>query len=162
MNVHYTNPANAPLAKAVVPGYVCPSNALTQIDAQGYGTADYMPIAYTDIDPITGARNPSVVGVSLGADRNGALGQCRKMADSTDGTSNTALVIEDAVRSTGQAGKANITSVRYIGGARGADTTQLYVTADVAPGTIRGNFSAPNRWADQDGGSVFRVLVTSR
>ena len=153
MNVHYTNPANANLAKSKVPGYVCPSNAITQIDAQGYGTADYMPIAYTDIDPVTGFRNPLVAGVSLGADRNGALGQCRKMADSTDGTSNTALVIEDAGRSTGQAGRADITSVRYVGGARGADITQLYAVADVAPGATGGNFSAPNRWADQDGGS---------
>ena len=153
MNFHYTNPANAPLAKKVIPGYVCPSNAITQIDVLGYGTSDYMPIAYTDIDPITGARNPSVAGVALNADRNGALGQCRKMADSTDGTSNTALVIEDAGRSTGQAGKANITSVRYVGGSRGADTTQLYATADVAPGSAGGNFSGPNRWADQDGGS---------
>ena len=153
MNYHYTNPANAQLARTVIPGYVCPSNALTKIDAQGYATADYMPIAYTDIDPVTGARNGLVTGVALNADRNGALGQCRKMADSTDGTSNTALVIEDAGRTTGTAGKGNITSVRYVGGPRGADTTQLYAVADVAPGATGGNFSAPNRWADQDLGS---------
>ncbi len=153
MNVHYTNAANANLAKSKVPGYVCPSNALTQIDSLGYGTSDYMPIAYTDIDPITGARNGLVAGSVLNADSNGALGQCRKMADSTDGTSNTMLVIEDAGRSTGAAGAANITSVRYIGGARGADTTQLYAAADTAPGVPGGNFSAPGRWADTDGGS---------
>ncbi len=153
MNVHYTNAANANLAKSKVPGYVCPSNAITQIDALGYGTSDYMPIAYTDIDPVTGARNGLVAGTALNADRNGALGQCRKMADSTDGTSNTALVIEDAGRATGNSGQANITSVRYVGGLRGADTTQLYAAANVAPGVAGGNFSAPNRWADQDGGS---------
>lgn len=153
MNVHYTNAANANLAKSKVPGYVCPSNALTQIDSLGYGTSDYMPIAYTDIDPITGARNGLVAGSVLNADSNGALGQCRKMADSTDGTSNTMLVIEDAGRSTGAAGAANITSVRYVGGARGADTTQLYASADTAPGVPGGNFSAPGRWADTDGDS---------
>lgn len=153
MNVHYTNAANAPLAKKVIPGYVCPSNAITQIDSLGYGTADYMPIAYTDIDPVTGARNPLVAGVSLGADRNGALGGCRKMSDSTDGTSNTALVIEDAGRATGAAGRGDITTVRYIGGTRGFDSTQLYAAQDVTPGVPGGNFSAPNRWADTDGAS---------
>ena len=156
MSYHYTNSANstnAALAKKVVPGYICPSNSITQIDAQGYGTADYMPIAYTDIDPITGARNPSVAGVALNADSNGALGACRKMSDSTDGTSNTMLVIEDAGRQTGASGKADITSVKFIGGSRGYDSTQLYAAADVAPGVPGGVFSAPNRWADQDGGS---------
>lgn len=153
MNFHYTNPANAPLAKKVIPGYVCPSNAITQIDVLGYGTSDYMPIAYTDIDPITGARNPSVAGVALNADSNGALGQCRKMADSTDGTSNTALVIEDAGRSTGMAGKNDITNIKQIGGSRGYDPSQLYATADTSPGVPGGNFSAPGRWADVDGGS---------
>ena len=153
MNFHYTNPANAPLAKKVVPGYVCPSNALTQVDALGYGTSDYMPIAYTDIDPITGARNPSVAGVALNADRNGALGQCRKMSDSTDGTSNTALVIEDAGRSTGMAGKNDVTNAKQIGGSRGYDSTQLYATADTTPGVAGGSISAPGRWADNDGGS---------
>ncbi|MEJ7592603.1 MAG: DUF1559 domain-containing protein [Planctomycetaceae bacterium] len=153
MNFHYTNAANAPLAKKIVPGYVCPSNAITQIDSLGYGTSDYMPIAYTDIDPITGARNGLTVGVTLNADSNGALGACRKMADSTDGTSNTILVIEDAGRKTGASGKADITSVRYIGGSRGYDSTQLYAAPDVAPGVPGGNFSAPNRWADTDGGS---------
>ncbi|RLS32208.1 MAG: DUF1559 domain-containing protein [Planctomycetota bacterium] len=155
MNVHYTNAANAPLAKQIVPGYVCPSNAITQIDSLGYGTSDYMPIAYTDIDPVTGARNPSVAGVSLGADRNGALGGARKMADSTDGTSNTMLVIEDAGRSTGAAGKSSMTANvnRYLGGSRGYDPTQLYSVADTAPGAPGGDFSAPNRWADTDGAS---------
>lgn len=153
MNVHYTNAANANLAKTIVPGYLCPSNAVTRVDALGYGTSDYMPIAYTDISPTTGARNGLVAGTALNNDKNGALGQCRKMSDSTDGTSNTALVIEDAGRSTGSAGAANITSVRFIGGLRGADTTQLYAAANVAPGVPGGNFSAPNRWADQDGGS---------
>ncbi len=156
MNYHYTNSANstnAALSKNVVPGYLCPSNALTKVDAQGYGTADYMPVAYTDIDPVLGYRNGLVAGVSLNADNNGALGQCRKMADSTDGTSNTILVIEDAGRTTGAAGKNDITSVKYIGGSRGYDPTQLYAAADVAPGVPGGVFSAPNRWADTDGGS---------
>ncbi len=156
MNYHYTNSANsknAALARSIVPGYVCPSNSITQIDSRGYGTSDYMPIAYTDIDPVTGARNGLVAGSALNADSNGALGQCRKMADSTDGTSNTMLVIEDAGRTTGASGAANITSVRYIGGTRGFDSTQLYAAADTSPGVPGGNFSAPGRWADTDGGS---------
>jgi len=154
MNVHYTNAANAPLAKKVIPGYVCPSNAITLVDSLGYGTSDYMPIAYTDIDPITGARNASNAGAGLlNADRNGALGQCRKMADSTDGTSNTALVIEDAGRSTGMAGKNDVTNIKQIGGSRLYDPSQLYAVADTTPGVPGGSISAPGRWADQDGGS---------
>src|SRR5579859_5322214 len=32
-NFHYSNPANAPLCKVNLPGYICPSNSITQVDS---------------------------------------------------------------------------------------------------------------------------------
>jgi prepilin-type N-terminal cleavage/methylation domain-containing protein len=150
-NLHYTNAVNAPLARTPIPAYLCPSNANTTVDALNYGTTDYMPIAYTDLDPVTGLRNPSVA-PALNADRAGALGFCRKMADQTDGTSNTMLVIEDCGRPAQTAGHYDA-SAKTIGGAWGLDQTQLFAAPDVVPGTFGGVYAAPNRWADPDNGS---------
>ena len=40
---------------AIVGSALCPSNSMRSPDPDGYGTTDYMPNAYTDIDPLTGA-----------------------------------------------------------------------------------------------------------
>ncbi len=148
---HYTNPVNAPLCKVNIPIYMCPTNSITQVDNLNYGNTDYMPIAYIDIDPITGLRNPSGGG-SLNADRGGALGFCRKVSEVTDGLSNTILVIEDSNRPTMTAGHYNQPAVMF-GGAPGYDQSQLYASADQVPGTFGGPYGAPNRWADPDNGS---------
>jgi len=150
-SVHYTNAANAPLARTKLPKFMCPSNSITTVDGQLYGITDYMPIAYCDIDPTTGFRNKSGAG-QLNADRGGALGFCNRISKISDGTSNTILVIEDANRPTQTAGHYNQQTV-LIGGGPGLDTTQLFATADVVPGTFGGPFGAPNRWADPDNGS---------
>ena len=154
-NVHYTNIANQNLAKTLVPGYLCPSNSITKVDALGYGITDYMPIAYTDIDPVTGVRNPLVTGSSLGADSPGALSFCNRFRDITDGLSNTFLLIEDAARPTQASGKTDWTASPspILGGVIGVDTTQLFSAANAAPGTFGGGFSAPGRWADPYNGS---------
>jgi prepilin-type N-terminal cleavage/methylation domain-containing protein/prepilin-type processing-associated H-X9-DG protein len=166
-NAHYTNnPAsavpisiNAGLAQTKIPAFMCPSNGLTQVDGLGYGITDYMPIAYVDIDPITGLRNKSS-GTSLNADVGGALGFCRKISDLTDGPSNVMLVIEDSTRPTQTAGHYNQGAVIVGQGTLATayfvstiDTTQLYAVNDVVPGATPGNFGAPNRWADPDNGS---------
>ncbi|MEZ6145901.1 MAG: DUF1559 domain-containing protein [Planctomycetaceae bacterium] len=151
MNTHYTSTTNAPLAQSFVPVYVCPSNGTTGDDTLGYKHTDYMPIAYTDIDPVTGLRNPSGSGM-LNADVQGALGFCRKLRDQTDGTSNTCMVIEDSGRPTQTAGHYDAAARTY-GGANGLDSTQLFAVADVIPGAFGGNYGAPNRWADPDNGS---------
>src|SRR5262245_55792599 len=91
-SVHYTTLPNAALASTQIPKFVCPSNSMTAPDSLGYGFADYMPIAYTDIDPSTGLRNKSAGGV-LNADRAGMLGFSKKVAQTTDGLSNTVMVI---------------------------------------------------------------------
>ena len=152
MSVHYSNAANAPLCKVTIPNYICPSNSITQVDSLSYGITDYMPIAYIDIDPTTGQRNPMVSGSSLNADRGGALGFCRQIADITDGTSATILVIEDANRPTQTAGHYNQATV-MIGGGPGMDNSQMFATGDQVPGSFGGSYGAPNRWADPDNGS---------
>src|SRR5262245_15865040 len=72
-SVHYTSLPNANLAKVQLPKFTCPSNGITQVDSFGYGYADYMPIAYTDISPVTGLRDKSSPG-NLASDRAGCLG----------------------------------------------------------------------------------------
>lgn len=150
--LHYSNPVNAPLCKTPIAGYLCPSNATTQVDSLKYGITDYMPIAYVDIDPVTSLRNPRQAGVALNADRQGALGFCRKMRDTTDGTSNTIIVIEDAGKLSQQSGSYNAILQTY-GGAPGLDMTQMFSATNTVPGTFGGNVTAPNRWADPDNGS---------
>ncbi|MBS0264033.1 MAG: DUF1559 domain-containing protein [Planctomycetes bacterium] len=151
---HYSNSANstnALLAKTKLQVLNCPSAALGGPDALGYETSDYMPIAYCDIDPVTGLRNKSS-GTNLGADRSGALHSSRRLSDITDGTSNTLTIIEDASHLPQTAGSYDVT-VKTIGGAFGYDSTQMFAAANVVPGAFGGNFSAPARWADPDCGS---------
>ena len=163
-NAHYTNNAgsavpvsnNAFLSQTKVPSFLCPSNGYTQVDGLGYGLADYMPVAYTDIDPITGLRNKSAGGV-LNADVGGALGFARKLADLTDGPSNVMLVIEDCARPTQTAGHYNQSGI-FVGTGTPAttyfvstmDTSQMFAAPDVVPGTFGGTYGSPNRWADPD------------
>lgn len=155
MNVHYSNSLtsnNAALSQTKIPLFMCPTNGSTQLDGLGYGITDYMPVAYTDIDPVTGLRNKSGGG-NLNADVGGPLGFCRRVGDITDGLSNVILVIEDSTRPTQTAGHYNALTV-MIGGAPGLDTTQMFSLPDqVPPGTFGGSICAPNRWADPDCGS---------
>ena len=60
---HYTlDPANSAAVnpyKTVIKSFVCPGNPtalVSGVDTAGYGTTDYMPIAYSDIDPTIGGR----------------------------------------------------------------------------------------------------------
>lgn len=150
MSTHYTSMNNAALARTFVPGYVCPSNAITQRDTKNYGNTDYMPIAYVDISSSTGVRDPSSSGVP-GSDYGGALGFCKTMARTTDGLSNTILVIEDSSRPTMTGGHYKQADV-MLGGAPGLQEAELFA-AEATPGTFNGPYGAPNRWADPDNGS---------
>lgn len=166
---HYTNSANstnAVVSKTKIPLYQCPSNSMTQADALGYGTGDYMPLAYVDIQPPSppwvapagaptnppGTRNKMQPGVTLGADKDTALGLFgNKFRDLTDGTSNTVLLIEDAGRASNTASPyaPSITiGPRYGSLPVGTDTTQLCSGAS-GPG-----MACTNRWADPDIGSA--------
>src|SRR5690242_1033324 len=53
-------PNNQVAAKAQPKSYLCPGAAGVQPDPLGYGQTSYMPVSYTDIDPVTGLRNPSL------------------------------------------------------------------------------------------------------
>jgi prepilin-type processing-associated H-X9-DG protein len=78
--------------KNTVKTFVCPSCPGPTADSSGFGYCHYSPTVYTDIDPVTGVRNKPTR-------KNGALhGGGSRLADITDGTSNTLLLAEDAGR----------------------------------------------------------------
>ena len=145
---HYSSTTNAPNAKTNIAAFLCPSNSVSKPDPLNFGNVDYMPIAYTDLDPVTGLRNKSTAGSSPcanGASKTGPLGLYgNKFGDLSDGASNTVFVFEDAAKPPGIVGA--YTRSQHIGGAPGWDTTQMLPT-----GT--GDRSAPNRWADPDNGN---------
>ncbi len=114
----YNHPLNEAASKTKIPIFLCPSNGISLDDPFGYGQTDYMPVAYVDIDPNTGARCTlsgtcaqwrtaglllphNLVGPGTGAappytgpaplTRRGP----RKVTGITDGTSNTIAIIED-------------------------------------------------------------------
>ncbi|HTN02345.1 MAG TPA: DUF1559 domain-containing protein, partial [Planctomycetaceae bacterium] len=147
---HYSNSAlstNATAAKTTIVAFLCPSNPNAKPDNLGFGSVDYMPIAYTDLSPTTGVRNKCVDLTSLGSDVDSALGLCNRIADVTDGTSNTIAIFEDAGRDVNTVGSYDPVGLlgtvpRYLNSARGIDLT-------VMPSSK----SCPNRWADPDSGS---------
>lgn len=158
--LHYTNggtgavaaTGNARAAKSFIPTFICPTNGTTKNDELGYAFTDYMPIAYCDLSETTGLRDPSGSGM-LNSDRAGMLGFCRKVADTSDGLSNTIAVIEDSGRPTQTAGHYDV-SAKTIGGAPGMVNSELFAVADSGPGAAFGGvYAAPNRWADPDNGS---------
>ena len=153
-SVHYSNVLNRnasgkPIAATKILAFLCPSNAISKGDTLGYGEVDYMPVAFVDIDPITGVRNGQngvaggANGTSLGATRDSAFGLYgNPISNITDGTSNTISVVEQSGRPSNLIGKYN--PATYIGGANGWDGTQM---------TGGGTHTAPNRWADSDSGA---------
>ena len=150
---HYSNSANsnnAAAAKTKIPAFLCPSNAITASDSKGYGQVDYMPVAFVDIDPVTGARNGQngtaggANGTTLGATKDSVFGLFgNRTADTTDGLSNTVAIVEQSGRPSNLVGK--YTAGVYIGGAPG------WNTADMTGAS--GLNTAPNRWADSDSGA---------
>lgn len=85
-------PQNQSAAKTVIPPYLCPSNAIRLDDPDRYGLTDYMPVVYTDIDPVTGVRNPATR-------MEGGFRLCGvPTAKIIDGMSRTIAVLEDAGR----------------------------------------------------------------
>lgn len=85
-------PGNQVAARAQVPVFLCPSNTARLPDPGGYGQTDYMPTVYTDIDPVTGTRNPLAMkagAMTLGGSPIGKI---------TDGLSRTIAMLEDSGR----------------------------------------------------------------
>ena len=141
---HYSSTTNAPNAKTNIVAFLCPSNAVSKPDPLGFGNIDYMPVAYTDLDPTSGLRNKSTAGstpCANGASKTGPLGLYgNKMGDITDGMSNTVFIFEDSARPPGITGAYQ--QANHIGGAPGWDTAQMLGAGGI--------YSAPGRWADPD------------
>ncbi len=93
-----TRSSNPAAAKTRVETFICPSNPFSQNpDPEGFGVTDYFATVYTDIDPATGYRSSPATRATWR--KNGALSvPPSRVADVTDGTSNTIVFIEDAGR----------------------------------------------------------------
>ena len=145
---HYSSTTNAPNAKVNISAFVCPSNSISKPDPLNFGNVDYMPIAYTDLDPVTGLRNKSTGGstpCANGASKTGPLGLYgNKMGDVSDGMSNTVFVFEDCGKPLGIVGTyIQSQHIAYNGtSVPGWDTAQMLGAS--------GTNTAPNRWADPD------------
>jgi type II secretory pathway pseudopilin PulG len=147
---HYmqTN-GNVAAAKTKISGFLCPSNGVTQQDPNGFGLVDYMPIAYSNIPggPYGTAKRDSALGL---------FGNT--ISATTDGTSNTVAIFEDAGRLAGQAnGKYSATTSAI--GAGGAITVAGQIQPSSSPispcatypaGSTNTGNTCPNRWADND------------
>jgi prepilin-type N-terminal cleavage/methylation domain-containing protein/prepilin-type processing-associated H-X9-DG protein len=123
--VYNETPNNIAAAQNVIPSYLCPSNALRPAnghDSMGFGYADYMPIAYIDIngdaftntDPTRkkafpnrqkGALGTTGVPGTYGSATVGSYGlvitdpRGPSVGDISDGTSKTVCLCEDVGRS---------------------------------------------------------------
>lgn len=125
-------PNNQVAAKAQPKVFLCPGAGGVQPDPRGYGQTSYMPIAYTDVDPATGFRNPALK--VAGGLRIAKYGLNTILAVS-DGTSNTMAVGEDADYRNNEA------------------LFPFQTSTAVDPGTVDINPSgkrAINRWADPE------------
>jgi prepilin-type processing-associated H-X9-DG protein len=88
------SPENIATSQNSVSGFICPSNSLrpSPIDSEGFGSVDYAPVYYTDIDPETGLKNSSTRA-------EGAFGVGgTKIRQVRDGMSKTVAFVEDVGR----------------------------------------------------------------
>jgi prepilin-type N-terminal cleavage/methylation domain-containing protein len=144
-------PQNQVAAKAQPDSFLCPSHPYRVADPQGYGVCDYMPIAYTDIDPSTGLKNPAfrtngmlalskatIVTAPNLTWQAGVMPPSKGGAGTfscIDGTSNTICIIE-AVGKNHESAFPNMQ----------AAYTDPAGSVDSAPGGRRNNY----RWAEPD------------
>ena len=162
-SLHYSNSTlsnNASAASTKITAFLCPSNPDKTPDPHGFGTTDYDPTEYVDIDPGTGLKNgiagntigpfPTGGGTSLNAAQEGMHGLFPLPISSvTDGLTNTVAVIECAGKPAGLLGKYAF--IFTIGNCPGID-----------PGVMpSGKFTAPNRWADGDASSGINGQATN-
>ena len=160
-SMHYSNAANFSLIKTKIPAFLCPSNSVNAADTLGAGLCDYMPVAYTDLaEPgnpagvALGIRNPSTA-TSWGSCKDSALGLYgNRLADTTDGSSNTVGIFEDAGRISLQQQGGNYSQVDLIGGGNGWNNANM-----CGPGGTR---TCPNRWGDGDSGHGFSGATSAQ
>ena len=136
----YNSTNNSPLAKVEIKGFKCPSNSEDSYGG-GYGTTDYMPVAYTNITK--GGTQGTNADIKLGLLRFDNTG---KIANASDGTSKTVIVFEDAGRESQHVGKYGTGDPWYT--TSGGLNPVTMSSTDLPSGK-----TCPNRWADSDNGS---------
>ena len=169
--IPYDHPANvsAGAGKAKIKTYLCPSNPVYQDDPEGYGQTDYMTVAYTDIDPTTGARAKLSSPDSTATYRadgfltlhymvlgSGGSGFPNSIDINTVSTTNTALVIKKGGRTIVSAtdGTSNtIAIIEDVGKAH--ESVSPFMLANYGSYTGSGSPSPSNRrnnyrWAEPD------------
>ena len=163
--VPYWYPGNDVLSATRIAAFLCPSNSLhkdsyggTCANAAGtefryYGSTDWMPISYTDLSPVDGTRQKHV-GTTRNAYKAGLLtwDQSSSNANAADGTSNTAIFLEDAGRNAMHIGRTTVSGSlwAYLGG---PGAGPRYITPQASPEMANGTNTVPNRWADGDNSS---------
>jgi prepilin-type N-terminal cleavage/methylation domain-containing protein len=166
-----------------IPTYVCPSNPFadpSMRDPAGFGGTDYFATVYTDISPVTGARDKTTrmngaltvdatditnaitlgTGTNAGTDTIGPNSESNsitsvRMSAVSDGTSNTIAVIEDAGRVsplsyTNGASPYYCLSTYVDNTAAGATLLPDDVTGDATGATSGTKAHGVWRWADPD------------
>ena len=94
-SVNYdATPNNQLAAKTRIKTFLCPSNPFDTPDAEGYGPVDYMPVAYCNIDPVTGAQGSTRSDGFLTIYKY-KQGKGSTVQGAMDGSSNTIAIIED-------------------------------------------------------------------
>ena len=144
-------PQNQVAAKSQPPGFLCPTHPYRVDDPQGYGVCDYMPVAYVDIDPGSGYKNPATrmngvlslsnTTVATAPNLTWSAGMMPKIKGGSglnsciDGSSNTIAIIEDAGKNHTSAFPFMVSKYDDPAG-----------SVDSAPGGKRNNY----RWAEPD------------
>jgi prepilin-type processing-associated H-X9-DG protein len=151
LNVAYLDHANQAPFQAAIKALICPGNpssVSSGLDLDRYGACDYMPIAYTDIDPVTGIRAPSsastrgqrvdaALKITTPAGGGIRISGGSRFADILDGASNTVVIAEDVGR-----GAFGVINGKYTNTQNGTVTG---TTLDPASG-----FTKIARWAEPD------------
>jgi len=163
----YWSTNNVPLATASIKAFMCPSNGISQDSFGGvassggnFGRTDYMPVAYTDLAPVTGIRGKRV-GTTRNNYKEGLLSynQSTKVSSASDGTSKTVIFWEDAGRESQHVGKRDATAGGATEWVRNKGATAVVVASGDADfpaptGTdMPSSKTVPNRWADPDNAS---------
>jgi prepilin-type N-terminal cleavage/methylation domain-containing protein/prepilin-type processing-associated H-X9-DG protein len=126
-------PGNQTAAQSQPTNFICPSNGLYDPDPQGYGQADYSPTVGTAIDPTTGLANSN-------AQAPGALGiGGTRMAQITDGTSQTIVIAED-----------NPITFLNLQAASGGNLDPTIAAGNQIDTEVLLKYRATNRWAEPD------------
>jgi prepilin-type N-terminal cleavage/methylation domain-containing protein/prepilin-type processing-associated H-X9-DG protein len=96
-NDNINAPGNPGAAKNAIPIFLCPTNPLHATngrDAFGYGYCDYLPVAYTDIDPNGVIGTPIRLPAGSQLDPAGLQTSGSRATDITDGLSKTVMIME--------------------------------------------------------------------